>query len=117
MTAEPEPLPNGFHLGRYVVECELGLGPMGRVYRAHDGVLNRSVAVYVLRATLRTEAGIASFFHWFRKAAKGDATAPCEGAALPVLDLSIVDDAYLAVLTCANDSDGATKQAGRPTRG
>lgn len=35
------------HIGRYVVETLLGNGSFGRVYRCHDGVLKRSVAVKV----------------------------------------------------------------------
>lgn len=35
--------------GRYVIECELGQGGMGTVFRAHDRVLDEAVALKVLR--------------------------------------------------------------------
>ncbi|HEU0034399.1 MAG TPA: tetratricopeptide repeat protein [Kofleriaceae bacterium] len=53
----------GTALGRYVIEDELGEGAMGRVYRARDPELARSIAVKVLArpseslsSRLRTEA-------------------------------------------------------------
>jgi len=38
----------GSNLSHYTVEALLGKGGMGIVYRAHDTVLNRTVAIKVL---------------------------------------------------------------------
>jgi Tol biopolymer transport system component len=38
----------GTRLGPYVIDTPLGAGGMGEVYRAHDSVLNRDVAIKVL---------------------------------------------------------------------
>lgn len=41
----------GSHLGRFVLEGELGQGGMGVVYKAHDPVLHRPVAIKLLKRT------------------------------------------------------------------
>jgi eukaryotic-like serine/threonine-protein kinase len=38
-------LPPGTRLGPYTIESLLGAGGMGEVYKAHDGRLNRTVAI------------------------------------------------------------------------
>ena len=43
------PVPGLRQLGRYRVSTLIGLGGMGEVYRAHDTLLKRDVAVKVLR--------------------------------------------------------------------
>lgn len=45
---EPDPLPNGYRLGRYVVEGELPKATLGRVYKAFDTALKTVVALNVL---------------------------------------------------------------------
>ncbi len=49
-TAPPPELSEGQMLGRYRVETKLGQGGMGAVYKAHDLVLRRAVALKVLPA-------------------------------------------------------------------
>ena len=46
------PLDPGTRLGPYQVECALGAGGMGEVYRARDTRLDRSVAIKVLSGAL-----------------------------------------------------------------
>jgi serine/threonine protein kinase len=45
----PDSWTAGSRFGRFTIERELGLGGMGRVYRAYDHTLNRAVALKVLR--------------------------------------------------------------------
>ena len=42
------PLSVGDRLGRYEIRGFLGAGGMGEVYRAHDGRLDRDVAIKIL---------------------------------------------------------------------
>jgi hypothetical protein len=57
LAAEPDPLPAGYHFDRYVVECQLPLGCLGRVYKAFDTQLNHTVALNVLSPILRESGG------------------------------------------------------------
>lgn len=69
-TNEPDPLPEGYNLGRYVIDCELAPAGMGRVYRALDTNLKEVVAVNVLSPALRGEQGRSKFLLAFRRAFK-----------------------------------------------
>jgi serine/threonine-protein kinase len=42
----------GQRLGKYHIETLVGRGGMATVYRAHDTVLNRSVAIKILEPAL-----------------------------------------------------------------
>jgi hypothetical protein len=52
-----DPLPTGFRFGPFLIEEELTPALMGRVYRARDVRLGRTVAVNVLAASLRDPVG------------------------------------------------------------
>jgi len=49
--------PPGSRFGRFSIERELGAGGMGRVLRAHDPTLRRTVAIKILRADLPAGSG------------------------------------------------------------
>lgn len=66
--SEPDPLPAGYALGRYVIECELAPAKMGRVYKARDSALKSVVAINVLSPALREADGLMRFRRCFRKA-------------------------------------------------
>jgi len=65
---EPDPLPSGYELGRYVIECELAPARMGRVYKAQDPALKEVVAINVLAPALRDRDRLRQFRMSFRKA-------------------------------------------------
>ena len=52
-------LERGARLGSYAIDCPIGAGGMGEVYKATDTRLERNVAIKVLPANLRL-AGAAS---------------------------------------------------------
>ncbi len=49
-------------LGNYEINATVGKGGMGIVYRAHDHILNRTVALKVLREDLRVQESLVSRF-------------------------------------------------------
>jgi serine/threonine protein kinase len=52
--------------GRYLAQEELGAGAMGRVYRAHDPLIDRTVAVKTIRANLLEPEDRPEFLERFR---------------------------------------------------
>lgn len=57
--------------GRYVIENEIGAGGMAIVYKAHDTMLNRSVAVKVLRPEFKQDDEFIKRFDIEAKASAG----------------------------------------------
>src|SRR5215471_19055317 len=57
-------------IGRYRVEKLLGSGAMGEVYRAHDPVIDRRVAIKVLRPELVAGSGSDQLLERFRREAR-----------------------------------------------
>ncbi len=57
--------------GRYVIENEIGAGGMAIVYKAHDTMLNRSVAVKVLRPEFKQDEEFIKRFDIEAKASAG----------------------------------------------
>src|SRR5204863_7729200 len=57
-------------LNRYRLEAELGQGGMGSVYRAHDVLLDRAVAIKVLTESRLGAEGRARLLHEARAVAR-----------------------------------------------
>ncbi len=57
--------------GRYVLEEKIGSGGMAEVYRAHDHLLDRTVAVKILHAAYKNDVEFIERFHREAKAAAG----------------------------------------------
>src|SRR5262245_50371285 len=55
-------LPEGFAVGEYRVEKEIGRGGMGMVYAAHHPVIGKRVAIKVLAAHLSADPGLVKRF-------------------------------------------------------
>ena len=55
------PLPPGTRLGPYLLDALIGAGGMGEVYRAHDGRLNRTVAIKVLSSRIASPDRVERF--------------------------------------------------------
>ncbi len=64
-----DPLLGSTVAGRYEIECVLGEGGMGRVYRARHGSLGRGFALKVLKPELASDAALAERFTLEAKAA------------------------------------------------
>ena len=58
---DPEELPRGSTLGRYVILERIGSGGMGVVYAAYDPDLDRRVALKLLHARRKTSEASASY--------------------------------------------------------
>jgi serine/threonine-protein kinase len=80
--------------GRYHVLERIAAGGMGEVYRAHDAVLAREVAVKVLHRSLASDAG---FVDRFRREARAAATLNHPNI-VAVYDWGAVDGVYYMVM-------------------
>ena len=80
--------------GRYHVLERIAAGGMGEVYRAHDAVLAREVAVKVLHRSLASDAG---FVDRFRREARAAATLNHPNI-VAVYDWGAVDGIYYMVM-------------------
>ena len=64
-------LPNGTHMGHYVIKKYIGGGGMGQVYRATDAALDRDVAIKILaQQRAKDQATVARFLNEARSAAR-----------------------------------------------
>src|SRR5262245_41378008 len=50
-------------LGKYEIVGKIGQGAMGEVYRAHDGILNRDVAIKTMSAAIGSDDELRKRFH------------------------------------------------------
>jgi len=66
-----QPLPP--NIGRYVVEELVGVGGMGQIYKAHDPVLRRTVAIKLISTRLMSGADRADYIKRFRREAEAAA--------------------------------------------
>ena len=79
-----EPLPQT--IGRYVVEALVGSGAMGRIFRAHDPDIRRTVAIKLISTRLMSSADRDFYIRRFRREAEAAArcgpstTSPCTTA-------------------------------------
>src|SRR5712691_3216719 len=63
------PLP-GDRIGRYEVQAEIGRGSLGRVYRAHDPLTSRTVAIKLMRTAYLPPRTVELYRHRFRMEAQ-----------------------------------------------
>ncbi len=87
--------------GRYRLIEVIGQGGMGKVYRAHDTVIGRHVAVKVLATDLATEPG---FQERFRREAH-TAARLTEPHIIPIHDTGEVDGRLYLVMPIVNGTD------------
>jgi serine/threonine-protein kinase len=66
-----EPIPS--NIGRYVVEELVGVGAMGRIYKAHDPDIRRTVAIKLISTKLMSGADRADYVRRFRREAEAAA--------------------------------------------
>src|ERR1700740_43012 len=57
-------------IGRYEIQSLLGTGAMGEVYRARDPVIDRSVAIKIMRRELAAGSGSEQLLERFRREAR-----------------------------------------------
>jgi serine/threonine protein kinase len=94
----------GTPFGRYRLIEVIGEGGMGKVYKAHDTVIDRHVAVKVLSTELATEPG---FRERFRREAH-TAARLTEPHIIPIHDTGEVDGRLYLVMPIINGTDVGT---------
>ncbi len=90
--------------GRYRLIAEIGKGGMGKVYRAHDTLLDRSVAIKVLAPEMATQPGFAQRFR--REAST--AARLTEPHIVPIHDAGEVDGQLYLVMPIIDGTDVQT---------
>ncbi len=82
----PEPLPEGYRIGDFIIQGEVARTRLGRVYKASRVHWQQVVAVYVLSPALR-EKEWAHFLHLARRAHEKGERRPRN----PLLDIFEID--------------------------
>lgn len=84
-------------IGRYVIESTIGKGAMGVIYRAHDPLIDRPVALKLVNTDLLEGKGRADFVERFQREAQ--AAARCaHGNIVAIYDYALHgDDPYIAM--------------------
>lgn len=84
-------------IGRYVIESTIGKGAMGVIYRAHDPLIDRPVALKLVNTDLLEGTGRADFVERFQREAR--AAARCaHGNIVAIYDYALHgDDPYIAM--------------------
>jgi serine/threonine protein kinase len=87
--------------GRYQLIALIGEGGMGKVYKAHDNVIGRDVAIKVLPTELSTEPG---YRERFRREAH-TAARITEPHIIPIYDTGEIESALYLVMPLINGTD------------
>ena len=77
-------------LGKYEIVAKIGQGAMGDVYKAHDPILNRDVAIKTMSASIGTDEELRKRFHREAQAAAGStipASSPSTTSALSLIHI------------------------------
>jgi serine/threonine-protein kinase len=84
-------------IGRYVVEGLVGVGAMGRIYKAHDPVIRRTVAIKLISTKLMSSTERSDYIRRFQREA--EAAARCEHRNIvTIYDFALHDgEPYLAM--------------------
>lgn len=86
--------------GRYVLEEKIGSGGMAEVYRAHDHLLDRTVAVKILHAAYKNDLEFIERFHREAKAAAGLS----HPNIVSIFDVGVDGDDHFIVMECVAGS-------------
>src|SRR6201992_2847794 len=87
--------------GRYVLQSLIGEGGMGKVYKAHDTLIDRDVAIKVLLSELSSEPG---YRERFRREAH-TAARLTEPHIIPIYDTGEIEGQLYLVMPVINGTD------------